>query len=214
MSEYQTPTTTPYGYATPPPAPYGHAVSGPPPQALANQGARLVARIIDIIVIIVALGVVLGFFALLQQLWQNTGYLIVTAILGLICSVAVLLYEPILTWKYGATLGKRALGLAVAEAQGRRLKGGHALLRFLAAAVSWLTLNIGHALAALPPYLALHDRISETRVLRRAASKRLPAWAKAWLLAQLLATVAACAGLFLWLQAAMLATMQQTLGLY
>ena len=142
--------------------------------------------------------------------------------LGAILFTPLLLYVVLaLPWSvlfeqspWQATPGKRALGLAVADAQGRRLKGGHALLRFLAAAVSWLTLNIGHALAALPPYLALHDRISETRVLRRAASKRLPAWAKAWLLAQLLATVAACAGLFLWLQAAMLATMQQTLGLY
>ncbi len=111
-----------------------------------------------------------------------------------------------------ATPGKRALGLVVADAQGRRLKGGHALLRFLASAVSWLTLNIGHALAALPPHLALHDRISDTRVLRRAASKRLPGWAKAWLVAQLLATVVAFAWLFLWLQAAMQAAMQQALG--
>ena len=111
-----------------------------------------------------------------------------------------------------ATPGKRALGLVVADAQGRRLKGGHALLRHLAAGLSWLTLNIGHALALLPPHLALHDRISDTRVLRRAQSKRLPGWAKAWLIAQLLAMVVATAWLFLWLQAAMQAAMQQALG--
>ena len=111
-----------------------------------------------------------------------------------------------------ATPGKRALGLVVADSQGRRLKGGHALLRFLAASLSWLTLNIGHALAALPPHLALHDRISDTRVLRRAESKHLPAWAKLWLSAQLLAMVVAVAWLFLWLQAAMQAAMQQALG--
>lgn len=114
--------------------------------------------------------------------------------------------------RWQATPGKRALGLLVADAQGRRLKGGHALLRFLAAALSWLTLNIGHALAALPPHLALHDRISDTRVLRRAESQRLPAWAKAWLLAQLLAMVVAIAWLLLRLQAAMQAAMQQALG--
>jgi uncharacterized RDD family membrane protein YckC len=111
-----------------------------------------------------------------------------------------------------ATPGKRALGLVATDADGRRLKGGHAVLRFLAGAVSWLTLNLGHALAALPPHLALHDRISDTRVLRRTASTRLPGWAKAWLLAQLLATVVAFAWLLLWLQAAMQAAMQQALG--
>ena len=111
-----------------------------------------------------------------------------------------------------ATPGKRALGLVVADTQGRRLKAGHALLRFLAASLSWLSLNIGHALAALPPQLALHDRISDTRVLRRTASDRLPAWAKLWLSAQLLAAVVAVAWLFLWLQAAMQAAMQQAIG--
>ena len=112
-----------------------------------------------------------------------------------------------------ATPGKRALGLVVTDAQGKRLKGGHALLRFFAAGLSWLLLNIGHALALLPPqHLALHDRLSDTRVLRPAASPRLPLWAKAWLALQALAMVAAVAGLFLWLQAAMQAAMQQSLG--
>lgn len=114
--------------------------------------------------------------------------------------------------RWQATPGKRTLGLVVADEDGRRLKAGHALLRFLASALSWLTLNLGHALAALPPHLALHDRVSDTRVLRRAASNRLPAWAKAWLVAQLLAMAVAFAWLFLWLQAAMQAAMQELLG--
>jgi len=140
--------------------------------------------------------------------------------LGAILFTPLLLYVVLaLPWSvlfevssWQATPGKRALGLVVADAQGRRLKGGHALLRFLAAALSWLTLNIGHALAALPPHLALHDRISDTRVLRQAASNALPTWAKAWLIAQLLAGIAAIAWLFLWLQAVMQAAMLQALG--
>ena len=140
--------------------------------------------------------------------------------LGAILCTPLLVYVALaLPWSvlfeqspWQATPGKRALGLVATDARGRRLKGGHALLRFLAAALSWLTLNIGHALAALPPHLALHDRVSETRVLRRGASSRLPGWAKAWLLAQLLAALAAFAWLFLWLQAAMQAALQQALG--
>ena len=143
--------------------------------------------------------------------------------LGSIVATPVLMYALLaLLWSVGfersrwqATPGKRALGLVVADAQGRRLKAGHALLRFLGAGLSWLTLNLGHAMAALPPRrLALHDLLSDTRVLRRLPSDRLPAWAKAWLLAQLLAMVVAIAWLFLWLQAAMQAALQQALGFY
>ncbi len=141
-------------------------------------------------------------------------------------AIGTLLFTPLLLYvvlalpwsvlfeqsSWQATPGKRALGLVVTDAQGRRLRGGHALQRFLAASLSWLSLNIGHAMAALPPHLALHDRLSDTRVLRQAASSALPAWAKAWLLAQLLAGIAAFAWLFLWLQAAMQAAMLQALG--
>ena len=115
--------------------------------------------------------------------------------------------------RWRATPGKRALGLSVADARGRRLKAGHALLRFLASGLSWLTLNIGHAMAALPPrHLALHDLASDTRVLRPAEAERLPGWAKAWLLGQLLAVAVALAWLFAWLQAAMQAALQEALG--
>ena len=91
-----------------------------------------------------------------------------------------------------ATPGKRALGISVVDERGRRIKAGHALLRFCAGALSWLTLNLGHAMAALPPqHLALHDRISGTRLVRTSADATMPAWAKAWLMLQLCAFVAA-----------------------
>ena len=133
--------------------------------------------------------------------------LLVYALLALLWSVS---FEQS---RWQATPGKRALGLVVADTQGRPLKAGHALLRFLAAGLSWLTLNLGHAMAALAPrHLALHDLASDTRVLRQADATQLPSWAKAWLFAQLLALVFATAGLFIWLQAAMQAAMQQALG--
>lgn len=96
-----------------------------------------------------------------------------------------------------ATPGQRALGLIVVDDAGRRLPAGHALLRFFAGSLSWLTLNLGHAMAALPPsHLALHDRISGTRVrLRSDQAKALPLWAKAWIALQLLALLAANAWL-------------------
>jgi len=114
------------------------------------------------------------------------------------------------SWR--ATPGKRALGLAVVDDAGRRLKAGHALLRFVAGALSWLTLNLGHALAALPPgHLALHDRVSGTRVVRTAPGAAVPAWAKAWLMLQLFAFVAANAWAFAALSQAMQSALERAL---
>jgi uncharacterized RDD family membrane protein YckC len=143
--------------------------------------------------------------------------------LGTLLFTPVLVYALLaLPWSvlfeqssWQATPGKRALGLRVADEQGRRLKAGHALLRYLACGLSWLSLNVGHAMAALPPrHLALHDRLSDTRVLRRPGPARMPAWAKGWLALQVIGGLFACAWMFLWLQAAMQAAMQQALGLY
>ena len=82
-----------------------------------------------------------------------------------------------------ASPGKRLLGLWVESRDGRRLRPVQSLLRFGAGAVSWLTLNAGHAMAAMPPqHLALHDLLAGTRVRTRPGN-RLPLWATAWLTA-------------------------------
>lgn len=64
-----------------------------------------------------------------------------------------------------ATLGKRLLGIKVTNLDGEPIKLPQAIGRFLAATLSWITLNLGHALAAWTPQrLALHDYIAGTRV--------------------------------------------------
>jgi len=108
-----------------------------------------------------------------------------------------------------ATPGKRALALQVTDLQGRRLDAARAVARHLAGALSWLTLNLGHALAAVPPQKrALHDYIAGTRVVHGNGEPRLPGWAKAWVALQLLLAVGLPAWLVLryisGLQAAML----------
>ncbi len=81
-------------------------------------------------------------------------------------------------WQGG--IGKRLLGLQACDRHGRGLGLGRALLRYLAASLSWATLNIGHWMAALPPrHLALHDRCSGSRVVAR--DRTLPRWAWWWL---------------------------------
>lgn len=105
-----------------------------------------------------------------------------------------------------ATPGQRLLGLQVTDARQQRLRHGRALLRHVAGAASWLTLNIGHLMAAVPPlHQALHDRLSGTRVW--AARSRLPAWAVAWL--ALVATLSLALGA--WWMASAMTTMQLAL---
>jgi uncharacterized RDD family membrane protein YckC len=87
-----------------------------------------------------------------------------------------------------ATPGQRALNLRVVDAHGQPIGALRALARHSAGTLSWLTLNLGHAMALLPPRkLALHDLVSGTRVVQDDDEKHLPAWARAWITLQLLA---------------------------
>jgi uncharacterized RDD family membrane protein YckC len=89
-----------------------------------------------------------------------------------------------------ATPGKRALALRVMDMSGRRLDVPRATARHVAGMLSWLTLNLGHALAAVPPQKrALHDFIAGTRVVHGDGDPRLPGWAKAWVVLQVLLAV-------------------------
>ncbi|HEX5693516.1 MAG TPA: RDD family protein [Arenimonas sp.] len=74
-----------------------------------------------------------------------------------------------------ATLGKRALGIKVCDLEGRRLDRGHAFGRWLAAALSYLTLYIGFLMAAFTARKqALHDFVASTQVVDRWAYSEYP----------------------------------------
>jgi uncharacterized RDD family membrane protein YckC len=78
-----------------------------------------------------------------------------------------------------ATPGKRLLGLRVRDLRGEPVGFGRALMRHLAGAISWLTFNLGHAIAGWRrDRRALHDLLAGTQVL---AIMPMPAWARAWL---------------------------------
>ena len=133
--------------------------------------------------------------------------LVLYALLALVWSVG---FE---SSRWQATPGKRALGLVVLSTDGKKITTGHALQRYLASSLSWLSLNVGHAMAALPPkHLALHDRISDTQVTRAHGDASLPAWALGWLILQGAAALAAFLWLFIRMQTAMNAAMQQLMG--
>lgn len=93
--------------------------------------------------------------------------------------------------RWQASPGQHALGLVVARADGTRASTARLALHYLAASLSWLTLNLGHALALVPPHRTLHDLLTGTAVFDHAGDPRLPAWAKAWLALQALLLCAA-----------------------
>src|SRR5690606_35167294 len=136
--------------------------------------------------------------------WREAVAAVSVAVTDVVVAPMLLAATFALAWFAGfeasplqATPGKRALGLRVEGVDGARLGPGRAALRHVAGALSWLTLNFGHLLAAMPSrHQALHDRIAGARVLQR-RDGRVPAWSIGWLVLQLFAAAAAGACLFL-----------------
>ena len=137
----------------------------------------------------------------------NQLLLIVAAVLFGLAAVYFIASE---SSRWQASPGKRLLGLRVTDLAGQRLGPGRTALRFLSGILSWLTLNLGHALAAwTPDKRALHDYLAGARVERLPDSQAtLPRWARAWLGLQALAFV----GLLAWLTLRYLQLMAEMLG--
>lgn len=94
--------------------------------------------------------------------------------------------------------GKRALHLVATDLAGRPQSPLRASVRHAGGLLSWLTLNLGHLLAALPPQKrTLHDYLASARVLIANDDARLPGWAAAWIALQAIAGVALVAWLLL-----------------
>jgi uncharacterized RDD family membrane protein YckC len=83
---------------------------------------------------------------------------------ALLASVYFIAFEAS---RWQATPGKRLLGLRVIAIDGRDVDAKRAALRFFAGSLSWLSLNLGHALALFrKDGRALHDLIAGTGVIR------------------------------------------------
>ena len=84
---------------------------------------------------------------------------------GLICVIAG---YYILNWtRSGQTLGMRAWRLRAVTEQGRPLKPRAAVLRFVCGTLAWPPAALGVLWLYLDPErLAIHDRLSKTRVVR------------------------------------------------
>lgn len=101
---------------------------------------------------------------------------VLTLVLFLLyCVGAALYYSLQESSSYQATLGKRAVGIKVTDAEGNRLSRGQAFGRWFAALLSYITLYIGFLLAAFTRRKqALHDMVAETLVVDRWAYTDMP----------------------------------------
>jgi uncharacterized RDD family membrane protein YckC len=115
---------------------------------------RVVAFIIDAVIVAVASG-------LIASATFGVGFLL--------SFVAPWLYEAfMLSSEWQATVGKRAMSIAVTGIDGGRISFGRATGRHFAKWISICTLGIGFIMAAFTAKKqALHDLIAETLVINR-----------------------------------------------
>ena len=170
----------PYGgpYPPPPGSPYGGGpnaqqaadpLAGMPP--LANRGKRLLARIIDALIIFIPLGVILGFAfggydydTTMRGFWQD-----------LVATLVYFAYEGYMLTTRGQTLGKMAMHIRVAILDNGAIPAGQVGWTRAAVyslppivpccgAVFWLV-NVLWCLWDRPYHQCLHDKAARTVVV-------------------------------------------------
>lgn len=119
--------------------------------------------------------------ALVSEQINRMGSAVLQACLLVAC-VAAIYFIGFEASRWQATPGKRVLGIVVQSEHGGRLGLARTALRFFAGSLSWLSLNLGHALAGWrKDGRALHDLLAGARA---SAKGPMPAWARALLWAQ------------------------------
>ncbi len=90
-------------------------------------------------------------------------------------SVALFYYAGLESSEAQATFGKRALGIKVTDLSGQRINFKQAAMRWFSAALSYMALYIGFAMAGFTQRKqALHDLLASTLVVDRWAFTRFP----------------------------------------
>jgi uncharacterized RDD family membrane protein YckC len=155
------------GPAAPPP-PVWDARSGTQAVAYGGFWIRLVAYIIDAIVLSVAVGVLASIFGISLMPTDVESYDPALNILNLVSFVIGWLYFALLeSSERGATLGKMALGLRVVTSDGQRLSFMNATGRYFAKIISAIILFIGFIMIGFTDKKrGLHDMIAGTLVIK------------------------------------------------
>ena len=134
----------------------------------AGFGRRLAALVYDGFLLLALLMIYTGAVLLFTRhamLPENSGWWVYLYRAGLL---AVIGAYYVLNWSHGGqTLGMRAWQLRIVTTDGRPLQWRTALLRFLCGFLAWAPAALGVLWLYLDPErLAIHDRLSGTRVVR------------------------------------------------
>jgi uncharacterized RDD family membrane protein YckC len=175
------------GYTTPaPPGAGGPAPSfmgGPPSRpALASWGSRVVAQIVDGIIVCLLAAIVLALLAALGLTVDTSGgtaaFIVTIAFAAVAIAIGALLYAPILMSRTnGQTWGRMVVNIRVIRADGGPMTFWFAMLRevlvksLLVGVVSSFTFGLAWLLDVLWPLWdeenrALHDFVVNTRVIK------------------------------------------------
>ena len=147
------------------PLPTGHGAAGPP--LYANFPRRLDALSIDSVVLI-------GFSVVVFLLASLFERLDVVRIALIVCWwLTILFYEPIMVWRFGGTIGHRAMNLRVVD---NRTAGNVSLLKAVArlvvkgllGVVSFFSMNFSRR------HQAVHDILTGSSVQIRNPTKAQP----------------------------------------
>lgn len=132
---------------------------------------RFGAKFIDgllISIVRVTLSIALGVMMALaggRQPYFGTVFPLATFVIQIGVSLP---YSVYFVGKFGATPGKMALGLKIINADGTPVDYGTAVKRYLGEILSDMTLGVGYIIAAFDEEKrALHDRICDTRVVKK-----------------------------------------------
>lgn len=129
---------------------------------------RFLAKIVDQIVLSVVGGIMGG---IVGAIFAATGGDQPVAMAGVIYAMNVLAamaYTVFFLYRFGATPGKMLLKIRVVRADGDHLSLGRCFGRYFAEILSGLICGIGYIMAAFDDEKrALHDRICDTRVIKR-----------------------------------------------
>ena len=125
---------------------------------------RVVAVLIDGVVLIVAQGILFGAGWMLWGSGLSAG-MAVKGATQLFSSLIGAVYTIVFHWIWGQTLGKMALQIRVVSMDGGPLSFGQAVGRYFATFLSALILGIGFVMAGVrSDKRALHDLLAGTRV--------------------------------------------------
>jgi len=154
--------------------PTAHKI-GPTEYVKAGFLIRWAALIIDNLILSVGGGILggccgffVGFFGALAKSGQKETQLIAMVLGGLLGALLQAAYFTILTWRYGQTLGKKALNLKVVTTEYGSLSFGKVFLReVIGKFISTIILFIGFLWVAWDEKKqAVHDKLAGTYVVK------------------------------------------------